>query len=409
MHYRKSSIVSGHFRNNVWIDEHFRSSTVVDRSSTVCINPQKTRNFKTSCWWCNQDVFFYRNSETGGCALFDRLGEPWEVHPCWSKYNDVEKVKKINNNFLGNLAFVEEGAKRLNIDRNVVIISDILKFLTLGELNKTSLLFFEDGTLNAIYEKTILLDFYSIFIGEKNIDEINNIFQGDFLYKYIEIIKKVKKTGSISFTDQKYIRKIVCENKFLENSILLKFINEELSIKDYLNLIARCDLKDKFVLKSYKNNNFMYFLKGISCCEYLLPYVLKRNVFLCNDDNIIFFSNLIKNINFCKVDETVNILMQDNMYDSIVEIIENAFNLEKYKSFDCMLQRGGLFYLVKCIVEFKKNGKDLAELDKINMKNYFCTIRIFRESHFVQYLLNKISFNEICFYYDMPYLSNISY
>ncbi len=98
--------------------------------------------------------------------------------------------------------------------------------------------------------------------------------------------------------------------------------------------------------------------------------------------------------------------MQDNMYDSIVEIIENAFNLEKYKSFDCMLQRGGLFYLVKCIVKFKKNGKDLAELDKINMRNYFCTINIFRESHFVQYLLNKISFNEMCFYYDMPSLNN---
>ncbi len=54
----------------------------------------------------------------------------------------------------------------------------------------------------------------------------------------------------------------------------------------YLNLIARCDLKDKFVLKSYQNNNFMYFLKGISCCEYLLPYILKRSIFLCNNENI---------------------------------------------------------------------------------------------------------------------------
>lgn len=36
----------------------------------------------TACWWCGEPVYFHR-SETGGCVLFDELGPPWPVHPCW--------------------------------------------------------------------------------------------------------------------------------------------------------------------------------------------------------------------------------------------------------------------------------------------------------------------------------------
>jgi hypothetical protein len=37
------------------------------------------------CWWCGAEVFFFRD-ERGGCALFDALGAPWEVHSCWEEY-----------------------------------------------------------------------------------------------------------------------------------------------------------------------------------------------------------------------------------------------------------------------------------------------------------------------------------
>lgn len=40
--------------------------------------------FKTECWWCGMPVFFHRN-DNGGCVLFDRLGPPWPVHPCWQQ------------------------------------------------------------------------------------------------------------------------------------------------------------------------------------------------------------------------------------------------------------------------------------------------------------------------------------
>src|SRR5207247_10839 len=39
----------------------------------------------TRCWWCGADVYFYRD-ENGGCALFDDLGAPWEVHYCWERH-----------------------------------------------------------------------------------------------------------------------------------------------------------------------------------------------------------------------------------------------------------------------------------------------------------------------------------
>jgi len=39
----------------------------------------------TKCWWCGSPVFFHRNAN-GGCVLFDELGAPWQVHPCWEMY-----------------------------------------------------------------------------------------------------------------------------------------------------------------------------------------------------------------------------------------------------------------------------------------------------------------------------------
>jgi len=36
------------------------------------------------CWDCGELVFFYR-SPNGGCVLFDSLGPPWPVHPCFER------------------------------------------------------------------------------------------------------------------------------------------------------------------------------------------------------------------------------------------------------------------------------------------------------------------------------------
>ncbi|MBC8652931.1 hypothetical protein GQR86_06000 [Providencia vermicola] len=40
------------------------------------------------CLSCGKDVFYYENS-FGSRVLFDSLGPPWPIHPCYSNY--VEK------------------------------------------------------------------------------------------------------------------------------------------------------------------------------------------------------------------------------------------------------------------------------------------------------------------------------
>lgn len=50
--------------------------------------------FNTTCWWCDQPVFFYRN-EYGGCALFDRLGWPWQLHSCWEEHREQQVYQKM--------------------------------------------------------------------------------------------------------------------------------------------------------------------------------------------------------------------------------------------------------------------------------------------------------------------------
>src|SRR5690606_8079780 len=40
---------------------------------------------KTKCWWCGEEVFYHSNG-FGDSVLFDELGWPWVIHPCWESY-----------------------------------------------------------------------------------------------------------------------------------------------------------------------------------------------------------------------------------------------------------------------------------------------------------------------------------
>lgn len=40
---------------------------------------------ETPCWWCSAPVFYHTNGN-GDSVLFDELGPPWPVHPCWEEH-----------------------------------------------------------------------------------------------------------------------------------------------------------------------------------------------------------------------------------------------------------------------------------------------------------------------------------
>ena len=111
-HSRSESYVEGFSRNGSWVSGHYRSGTSVSASNKLS-EKQIAENirrideyytplvYKTNCFWCEEKVFFYR-SEDGGCALFDRLGKPWDLHRCWEIHKQEIKRAVANELYRGN-------------------------------------------------------------------------------------------------------------------------------------------------------------------------------------------------------------------------------------------------------------------------------------------------------------------
>ena len=51
---------------------------------------EESITFLAKCWWCGQYVYFHRNGDNGGCALFDELGYPWPLHHCWEEHREQQ-------------------------------------------------------------------------------------------------------------------------------------------------------------------------------------------------------------------------------------------------------------------------------------------------------------------------------
>jgi hypothetical protein len=45
-----------------------------------------------TCFWCSAKVLHYRG-ENGSYVLFDSLGKPWHIHPCWEEHYPKNKAK----------------------------------------------------------------------------------------------------------------------------------------------------------------------------------------------------------------------------------------------------------------------------------------------------------------------------
>lgn len=86
---------SGHFRtsnNGVW---HYVRGHDVERddwghqTSWAVGAARRPITHPTQCWWCGAAVYFYRD-QNGGCALFNELGAPWDVHSCWEAHRNEQ-------------------------------------------------------------------------------------------------------------------------------------------------------------------------------------------------------------------------------------------------------------------------------------------------------------------------------
>lgn len=45
------------------------------------------------CWWCGAAVYYHTNGY-GDSVLFDSLGQPWQVHSCWTAHWQAEKLRR---------------------------------------------------------------------------------------------------------------------------------------------------------------------------------------------------------------------------------------------------------------------------------------------------------------------------
>ena len=91
-------------------------------------NSNGSLTVRTQCWFCNDIVYFHR-SENGGMILFDWLGSPWKVHPCWksnSKYKNIY-TNKLYTTLRNNNLSIKDGnydliSKRIIINKPSTII-----------------------------------------------------------------------------------------------------------------------------------------------------------------------------------------------------------------------------------------------------------------------------------------------
>ena len=61
---------------------HYVEPSLLDR----LLDPEReATTYPIPCWWCGEPVFYHTNGN-GDCVLFDSLGYPWPVHPCWAEY-----------------------------------------------------------------------------------------------------------------------------------------------------------------------------------------------------------------------------------------------------------------------------------------------------------------------------------
>ncbi|NCU22204.1 hypothetical protein DZC41_01570, partial [Acinetobacter haemolyticus] len=227
MHHRKGSFVKGHYREGSWVNSHYRSETTVSDLIDVVKNRaykhlQDKKSFVIRCWWCEKYVYFFRN-ENGGCALFEKLGSPWIVHPCWEanyKNSDSELIKEILDKKEHDIVESKVDNYVLYQDINVSVIHE--SFLIGADFSKRTVI----NPKDFYSEKSVSFRHFIYLINDKFVellfpeDSVNILLKEPHLFLKVFSIDKMSRKiffiheARLHIDDESFI---VDEKNYIEN------------------------------------------------------------------------------------------------------------------------------------------------------------------------------------------------
>jgi hypothetical protein len=194
-------------------------------------------------------VFFHRN-KNGGCVLFDSLGPPWPVHPCWEQYREdraeaidtalrnhaaylraledlqeedaIRETNKAVTRLIGALECITEISTNLKLD-GVIIADDRVAYIKLLNNSRNSLitgilLEANDGSiyrilLDAKVRKKIRPHTFIRVMCSTSIRGINNIVFANKIFIFDPNKDTVTVSASLTIDDVISSRWISTQNK----------------------------------------------------------------------------------------------------------------------------------------------------------------------------------------------------
>ncbi|MBD2779795.1 hypothetical protein [Xenorhabdus szentirmaii] len=331
-----------------------------------------------TCQKCGKDAFYYENSY-GSRVLFDALGPPWPIHPCYAEF--VEKKRtETTAEFLGwEPVFIEKG---------VLTSSGGLRIQ--GRLNKEEIRFiFDEKTFArmriSLEDATALIVFAS---KEKGKAQTHN-GKNEFVTRYEVVKQDIKSQEYVELKEKPDIFGI---KKILNSSYIM------IEIMSTSSLIAQIILKkqnfDKYFLKNsefmikqnFEHNSVMFRAKSDSHGMFITLNLIAEGVnYLSNDlqdenDTLLIDNELrvvgllsVKHMEFLDKDNISLIIKGDlNSRFHTNYLVKDKLSSEKiYKIYRySKLRRDTLFILVS------------ENEERINLKSHM----MIADFHLMQYL-----------------------
>ncbi|EMB0753454.1 hypothetical protein [Providencia huaxiensis] len=248
------------------------------------------------CLSCGKDVFYYENS-FGSRVLFDSLGPPWPIHPCYSNY-----VEKKNNT----TPYPDKGWQPIIIDKAIITSSGGLRVQGMLE-NKCVRFFFDEKTFSrmrmSIDDAQNIIAYGSL---EKGLVETHN-GKKVFSSKYQQIANGENKSENIIKANDENIQ------KSLEYTAQKRVLNDEFVM---LEIYFCGDIKSQMI---FKVDDFNKYFKGMHVFKLKRTKQHNEIMFSCKSTSqgISIMLNVlaigVNHLDDSLRDENINHTSKDNM------------------------------------------------------------------------------------------------